>query len=182
MVEAHATPATPFFPLTRLHKYIAIFLVILSWILVHKWSLRKQKGPRSWPVIGATVEQLRNYHRMHDWLVEYLSKNRTVTVDMPFTSYTYIADPVNVEHVLKTNFTNYPKVNELNQIMFSFCCSTQLCKFSVLKTDSNVSTLCRETCTDPTWMCCSATAYSTPTASCGGSRGRRRASSLPPKT
>jgi hypothetical protein len=33
---------------------------------------------------------------------------------MPFTSYTYIADPVNVEHVLKTNFTNYPKVNELN--------------------------------------------------------------------
>ncbi|KAG2554470.1 cytochrome P450 704B1-like [Panicum virgatum] len=109
MVEAHATPATPFSPLTGLHKYIAIFLVILSWILVHKWSLRKQKGPRSWPVIGATVEQLRNYHRMHDWLVEYLSKNRTVTVDMPFTSYTYIADPVNVEHVLKTNFTNYPK-------------------------------------------------------------------------
>ena len=132
MVEAHATPATPFFPLTGLHKYIAIFLVILSWILVHKWSLRKQKGPRSWPVIGATVEQLRNYHRMHDWLVEYLSKHRTVTVDMPFTSYTYIADPVNVEHVLKTNFTNYPKVNELNQIMFSFC-STQLCEFSVVK-------------------------------------------------
>ncbi|KAF8718292.1 hypothetical protein HU200_025748 [Digitaria exilis] len=55
------------------------------------------------------MEQLRNYHRMHDWLVEYLSKHRTVTVDMPFTSYTYIADPVNVEHVLKTNFTNYPK-------------------------------------------------------------------------
>jgi len=77
-----------------------------------KWSLRKLKGPRSWPVIGATVEQLRNYHRMHDWLVEYLSKHRTVTVDMPFTSYTYIADPVNVEHVLKINFTNYPKVNE----------------------------------------------------------------------
>ncbi|KAF8776441.1 hypothetical protein HU200_003143 [Digitaria exilis] len=110
MVEAHATPATPFFPLTGLHKYIAIFLVVLSWILVHKWSrLRKQKGPRSWPVVGATMEQLRNYHRMHDWLVEYLSKHRTVTVDMPFTSYTYIADPVNVEHVLKTNFTNYPK-------------------------------------------------------------------------
>ncbi|CAN6307871.1 unnamed protein product [Urochloa humidicola] len=109
MVEAHATPVAPFSPLSGLHKYIAIFLVVLSWILVHKWSLRKQKGPRSWPVIGATVEQLRNYHRMHDWLVEYLSKDRTVTVDMPFTSYTYIADPVNVEHVLKTNFTNYPK-------------------------------------------------------------------------
>ncbi|KAG2380069.1 Cytochrome P450 704B1 Long-chain fatty acid omega-hydroxylase [Vigna angularis] len=28
---------------------------------------------------------------------------------MPFTTYTYIADPNNVEHVLKTNFNNYPK-------------------------------------------------------------------------
>ncbi|NP_001130648.1 male sterile26 [Zea mays] len=111
MEEAHLTPATPspFFPLAGPHKYIALLLVVLSWILVQRWSLRKQKGPRSWPVIGATVEQLRNYHRMHDWLVGYLSRHRTVTVDMPFTSYTYIADPVNVEHVLKTNFTNYPK-------------------------------------------------------------------------
>uniref|UniRef100_A0A0D9VPZ8 SET domain-containing protein n=1 Tax=Leersia perrieri TaxID=77586 RepID=A0A0D9VPZ8_9ORYZ len=109
MEEAHAMPVTSFFPLAGIHKLIAIFLVVLSWILVHKWSLRNQKGPRSWPIIGATVEQLKNYHRMHDWLVEYLSKYRTVTVDMPFTSYTYIADPVNVEHVLKTNFTNYPK-------------------------------------------------------------------------
>uniref|UniRef100_A0A0D9Z2L6 Cytochrome P450 n=1 Tax=Oryza glumipatula TaxID=40148 RepID=A0A0D9Z2L6_9ORYZ len=109
MEEAHAMPVTSFFPVAGIHKLIAIFLVVLSWILVHKWSLRNQKGPRSWPIIGATVEQLKNYHRMHDWLVEYLSKDRTVTVDMPFTSYTYIADPVNVEHVLKTNFTNYPK-------------------------------------------------------------------------
>ncbi|TQD78229.1 hypothetical protein C1H46_036174 [Malus baccata] len=29
---------------------------------------------------------------------------------MPFTTYTYIADPANAEHVLKTNFANYPKV------------------------------------------------------------------------
>ncbi|KAK3148273.1 hypothetical protein QOZ80_3BG0292920 [Eleusine coracana subsp. coracana] len=109
MEEAHGMPATSFFPLIGLNKYVTIFFVFLSWILIHKWNLRKQKGPRSWPIIGATMEQLRNYHRMHDWLVEYLSKHRTVTVDMPFTSYTYIADPVNVEHVLKTNFTNYPK-------------------------------------------------------------------------
>jgi hypothetical protein len=113
MEEDHALPATAFFPLAGPHKFIAVFLVFLSWVLVHRWSLRKQKGPRSWPVIGATLEQLRNYSRMHDWLVEYLAKYLTVTVDMPFTSYTYIADPVNVEHVLKTNFSNYPKVKEL---------------------------------------------------------------------
>ncbi|XP_024975972.1 cytochrome P450 704B1 [Cynara cardunculus var. scolymus] len=50
-----------------------------------------------------------NYDRMHDWLVNYLSKSSTVVVPMPFTTYTYIADPANVEHVLKTNFANYPK-------------------------------------------------------------------------
>jgi hypothetical protein len=32
---------------------------------------------------------------------------------------------VNVEHVLKTNFTNYPKVNMSNSVMFSLarCCA-----------------------------------------------------------
>jgi len=51
-----------------------------------------------------------NYDRMHDWLVNYFSKSKTIVVPMPFTTYTYIADPANVEHVLKTNFNNYPKV------------------------------------------------------------------------
>jgi hypothetical protein len=73
---------------------------------------------------------------MHDWLVEYLSKHRTVTVDMPFTSYTYIADPVNVEHVLKTNFTNYPKVNDLQS-------SAASCQLFLLKDDPNAWKLCR---------------------------------------
>lgn len=84
--------------------------IILSWILVHRWSQRNKVGPKTWPLIGALIEQLVNYERMHDWLVNYLSKSRTVVVPMPFTTYTYIADPANVEHILKNNFTNYPKV------------------------------------------------------------------------
>ncbi|KAL3840566.1 hypothetical protein ACJIZ3_025157 [Penstemon smallii] len=68
------------------------------------------KGPKTWPFLGAALEQLMNYERMHDWLVKYFSESRTVVVvPMPFTTYTYIADPANVEHVLKTNFNNYPK-------------------------------------------------------------------------
>ncbi|GJN30401.1 hypothetical protein PR202_gb18706 [Eleusine coracana subsp. coracana] len=87
MEEAHGMPATSFFPLIGLNKYVTIFFVFLSWILIHKWNLRKQKGPRSWPIIGATMEQLRNYHRMHDWLVEYLSKHRTGDV---YRSYMHV--------------------------------------------------------------------------------------------
>ncbi|KAL8150158.1 hypothetical protein V2J09_019966 [Rumex salicifolius] len=86
-----------------------VALLTLTWILVHRWSQRNNKGPKTWPLIGAALEQLINYDRMHDWLVLYLSKSRTVVVPMPSTTYTYIADPESVEHVLKTNFANYPK-------------------------------------------------------------------------
>ncbi|KAK6139356.1 hypothetical protein DH2020_026902 [Rehmannia glutinosa] len=68
-----------------------------------------RKGPKTWPFLGAALEQLMYYDTMHDWILKYLSQSRTVVVPMPFTTYTYIADPADVEHVLKTNFSNYPK-------------------------------------------------------------------------
>ncbi|KAL5725547.1 long-chain fatty acid omega-monooxygenase [Ranunculus cassubicifolius] len=97
--------------LNGIHTAITMFLwmAIPAWFLIHRWSQRNVKGPKTWPLLGASIEQFMNYDRMHDWLVEYFSVMRTVKVPMPFTSYTYIADPVNVEHVLKTNFNNYPK-------------------------------------------------------------------------
>ncbi|KAL8533788.1 hypothetical protein ACS0TY_009979 [Phlomoides rotata] len=70
---------------------------------------RSSKGPKTWPFWGAAMEQLMNYDTMHDWIVNYLSQSRTVVVPMPFTTYTYVAHPDDVEHVLKTNFNNYPK-------------------------------------------------------------------------
>ncbi|CAA6658744.1 unnamed protein product [Spirodela intermedia] len=86
-----------------------IALGLLVWVVIHRWSQRKKKGPKTWPLIGATIEQMVNYERMHDWLAGYLSESRTIAVPMPFNTYTYISDPSNVEHVLKTNFANYPK-------------------------------------------------------------------------
>ncbi|KAK1379566.1 Cytochrome P450, family 704, subfamily B, polypeptide 1 [Heracleum sosnowskyi] len=83
--------------------------MILSWLFIYRWNQRTKKGPKTWPLVGAAIEQLMTYDTMHDWLVNYLEESRTVVVPMPFTTYTYIADPANVEHVLKTNFANYPK-------------------------------------------------------------------------
>lgn len=97
--------------------FLMLVCTVLSWILIHRWNQRNHKGPKTWPIVGAAIEQLVNYDRMHDWLVKYLSELRTVVVPMPFTTYTYIADPANVEHVLKTNFANYPKVRTNS----SFC-------------------------------------------------------------
>ncbi|KAL7132816.1 hypothetical protein ABFS83_12G100000 [Erythranthe nasuta] len=89
---------------------VAVFVcMVFSWILIHRMNQRRGKGPKTWPFLGAALEQLINYDRMHDWILNYLSQSRTVVVPMPFTTYTYIADPADVEHVLKTNFSNYPK-------------------------------------------------------------------------
>ncbi|XP_052186703.1 cytochrome P450 704B1 [Diospyros lotus] len=102
----------PSFPLLADGHTMAILTLacmLASWILIHRWNQRNTKGPRTWPLVGAAIEQFMNYDRMHDWLVNYLSESKTVVVPMPFTTYTYIADPANVEHVLKTNFPNYPK-------------------------------------------------------------------------
>lgn len=87
--------------------------IVLSWMFIPIWNQRNKKGPKTWPLVGAAIEQFMNYDRMHDWLVKYLSESKTVVVPMPFTTYTYIADPANVEYVLKTNFANYPKVKKI---------------------------------------------------------------------
>ncbi|KAL6969621.1 hypothetical protein U1Q18_029331 [Sarracenia purpurea var. burkii] len=83
--------------------------ILISWTLIHRWRQRNTTGPKTWPLIGAAIEHLVNYDRMHDWLVNYLRESKTMVVKMPFMTYTYIADPANVEYVLKTNFANYPK-------------------------------------------------------------------------
>ncbi|OVA08970.1 Cytochrome P450 [Macleaya cordata] len=84
---------------------------------MHRWKQRNLKGPKTWPLIGALIELLMNYERMLDWLTDYLVESKTFKVPLPFTSYTYIADPANVEHVLKTNFVNYPKGEAFHSIV-----------------------------------------------------------------
>lgn len=84
--------------------------MLFSWVLIDRMKQRNRKGPKTWPFLGAAMEQLMKYDKMHDWMANYLSQSTTVVVPMPFTTYTYIAHPADVEHVLKTNFNNYPKV------------------------------------------------------------------------
>ncbi|KAH0459551.1 hypothetical protein IEQ34_012365 [Dendrobium chrysotoxum] len=92
---------------SNLPAFCIVFFI--SWILIHRWAQRNRRGPKTWPLIGAAIEQFNNYDRMHDWIANYLSESKTITVPMPFTTYTYTADPANVEHILKNNFKNYPK-------------------------------------------------------------------------
>ncbi|RZC81528.1 hypothetical protein C5167_044092 [Papaver somniferum] len=90
---------------------ISIFLIsiVLAYVFMHRWNQRNVKGPKSWPIIGVLIELLMNFNRMHDWATDYFVESKTFKVPLPFISVTFIADPANVEHVLKTNFNNYPR-------------------------------------------------------------------------
>jgi hypothetical protein len=74
-----------------------------------------EQGPRVWPVLGASLEQLAYFPVMHDWLLHHFQRRRTFRVPMPTCTYTYTIDPANIEHILKTNFSNYPKVQRDDQ-------------------------------------------------------------------
>eukprot|EP00249_Psilotum_nudum_P007004 c20238_g1_i1 orf=614-2218(+) len=92
-------------------------VIFFSYLYVYRLMQRKKKGPKSWPLLGASIEQLRNFERMHDWLVEYFEKAKTFCVPMPGFNYTYTVDPTNVEYILKTNFSNFPKGKEFRDKM-----------------------------------------------------------------
>ncbi|KAI3882685.1 hypothetical protein MKX03_031545 [Papaver bracteatum] len=88
---------------------IFLISIVLAYVFMHRWNQRNVKGPKSWPFIGVLIELLINYHRMHDWLTDYFHESKTFKAPLPFKTITFIAEPANVEHVLKTNFHNYPK-------------------------------------------------------------------------
>lgn len=96
---------------------MAAVVVYIVWVIVDLWMQRGRKGPIRWPILGSSVEVMRNYHRMNDWIVPYLQDSLTARVELPNVTYTFTTDPANVEHVLKNNFSNYPKVCKKTKII-----------------------------------------------------------------
>jgi len=95
------------------YSTVALLIVLSAvlWLWFFRWQQRHRLGPKDWPLIGATIETLRHFDIMHDWLLSYFQKGlMTFRVRMPGVMYTYTVDPANVEYILKTNFSNFPKV------------------------------------------------------------------------
>ncbi|CAM6059923.1 unnamed protein product [Sphagnum tenellum] len=96
-------------------------MLSFSTLVIRLYGVRKKRAPIKWPLLGSLVEVLWNYHRYNDWLVPYLQKASTMRVDLPAgLTYTYTVDPLNVEHILKNNFANYPKGDAFKENMHIF--------------------------------------------------------------
>eukprot|EP01018_Ginkgo_biloba_P035872 Gb_08313 [translate_table: standard] len=93
--------------------WLLLFFVGLFFVFVNSISNDLLKGPPSYPIVGTLCAFLKNRHRFLEWITELLCKSPSCTVSLhggPGGIQGVItANPANVEHILKTNFHNYPK-------------------------------------------------------------------------
>ncbi|KAI0492692.1 hypothetical protein KFK09_026968 [Dendrobium nobile] len=89
---------------------VGLLLLFLSSAAV-KWVTAK--GPMQWPVLGSLPSFVIHIHRVYDWATESAARAggtfpyRGVWFGRLYGVVT--ADPSNVEYILKTNFSNFPK-------------------------------------------------------------------------
>ncbi|KAG1362443.1 cytochrome P450 94B3-like [Cocos nucifera] len=85
-----------------------LFLSFLSLFFLHRKN-KSHIGPA--PKISF-LEAIRNGHRFIEWTAELVLASPTNTIILPSTIIT--GNPNNIEHVLKTNFDNYQKGDNVN--------------------------------------------------------------------
>ncbi|KAI3458240.1 hypothetical protein Pfo_014903 [Paulownia fortunei] len=90
-----------------LTTFLAVLAICIIWALLGL-SAKKEKK-RYHPVRGTIVHLLLNFRRYHDYLTDLTRRNMTFRILYLDNSEIYTSDPANVEHILKTNFTNYGK-------------------------------------------------------------------------
>ncbi|KAM4116086.1 hypothetical protein ACB094_02G024300 [Castanea mollissima] len=105
-----------------------LFLFLLSLYLYFYFNTSTKKpikkpGPKIYPIVGVLPDFWKNRHRFLDWLTEILRDRPTNTnvIWSPIKGYVFVtANPSNVEHMLKTNFENYPKGNCFTTLLEDF--------------------------------------------------------------
>ncbi|KAL3653828.1 hypothetical protein CASFOL_003509 [Castilleja foliolosa] len=80
-------------------------------------------SPTSYPIIGCLISFHKNRYRLLDWYTDMLSvsPSQTITISRFGARRTIVtANPQNVKHILKTNFTNFPKGKPFTEILGDF--------------------------------------------------------------
>ncbi|GMY19685.1 cytochrome P450 94A1-like [Fagus crenata] len=115
--------AIDLFSILSFFFFFLLSLYLYLHFIASSKKARKKPGFKSYPIVGALPDFLRNRHRFLDWSTEVLSNYPTNSAVFwrPGKVYDIItADPSNVEHILKTKFENYPKGTRFITILQDF--------------------------------------------------------------
>ncbi|KAG9141529.1 hypothetical protein Leryth_019065 [Lithospermum erythrorhizon] len=102
---------------------IFIALYVYYFFLKPIYKTNSKPGFKSYPLVGALPGFLKNRDRFLEWSTEILSRcpTQTAVFHRPGRLHGVItANPANVEHMLKTNFDNYPKGPRFNALLEDF--------------------------------------------------------------
>lgn len=89
--------------------YILAVVASFAVFCAREFARRDQDRDRP-PLVGTVFRQLNNFHRLFDEHVNYALAHPTSRLVYPGHSEFYTADPVIIEHVLKTSSSKYSKV------------------------------------------------------------------------
>ena len=108
---------------------ISFCLLSIFTLLRFKNNKKKKRSSTShdhfkpFPVLGHLPQFLKNRRRFHDWMADILaaSPTNTLVFRRPGNIRGVVtANPANVEHILKSNFDNFPKGPRVRSILFDF--------------------------------------------------------------
>ncbi|KAM7268135.1 hypothetical protein ACFE04_010301 [Oxalis oulophora] len=104
-------------------QYFEIFLILVSCFLFLK-NYPKISPTTNWPVVGMLPGLLYAGRSIHDYATQVLKENGgTFEFRGPwFTNLDFFvtSDPLNIRHVLTTNFANYPKGPDFKKLFEPF--------------------------------------------------------------
>ncbi|TKY51220.1 Cytochrome P450 704C1 [Spatholobus suberectus] len=90
--------------------FATVIAVILAAIITKIHGSRFFDKKRKYhPVAGTVIHQLFNFHRLLEYMVDLTKQRKTYMLLSFVRNEVYTANPVNVEHILVTNFANYGK-------------------------------------------------------------------------
>eukprot|EP01018_Ginkgo_biloba_P033601 Gb_01453 [translate_table: standard] len=105
-------------------KGIDIGIALVGYMVCHYLVHRHVKGPRMWPLVGMLPSVIYHGNHVYDWLTETLIRcGGTFKFKGPWMTNLFCVvtgDPVNVAHILKLRFSNFPKGDYFRTLAHDF--------------------------------------------------------------
>ncbi|KAI3512819.1 hypothetical protein L1887_20139 [Cichorium endivia] len=107
-----------------LYLFSLLRILVISASSTSATATSSGNGHKSYPFIGSLISFHQNSHRLIHWFTHLLSVSPSQTVVLNRLGWKnqmiVTANPANVEHILKSNFENYPKGKPFTDLLGDF--------------------------------------------------------------